>query len=156
MTDSFTDSSFHREKNILVENLYCFADLHSFEPTQHLASFSEKNINFYTHSKANRYYKVCFYPLCMNRSYNYPWSSDWSKGLSPKEKIIWMYPGNVSNLFLFNKHLVFCFESWEISIVLLVVSYKRSHQNFLKCQNMSNFKKCFQISIKNGRKLMDQ
>ena len=74
------------------------------------------------HIKANRYYKVRFYPLCMNPSYNYPWSSDWSKGLSPKEKIIWMYPGNVSNLFLFNKHLVFCFESWEISIVLLVVS----------------------------------
>ena len=73
-------------------------------------------------NKANRYYKVRFYPLCTNRSYNHPWSSDWSRGLSPKEKIIWMYPGNISNLFLFNKHLVFCFESWEISIVLLDVT----------------------------------
>ena len=86
------------------------------------------------HSKSIRYYKFCFYPLCMYRSYNYPWSSDWSKGLSPKEKIIWMYPGNVSNLFLFNKHLVFCFESWEISILLLDVSQEKSHQNFQKCQ----------------------
>ena len=27
-------------------------------------------------TKANRYYKVHFYPLCMNLSYNYHWSSD--------------------------------------------------------------------------------
>ena len=96
-------------------------------------------------SKANRYYKVRFYPLCINCSYNYPWSSDWSRVLSPKEKIIWMYPRNISNLFLFNKHLVFCFESWEILIVLLVVSYERSHQNFRKCQIWQILKSVFRL-----------
>ena len=79
--------------------------------------------------KAIRYYKVLFNPLCMNHSYDYPWSSDWSKELSPKEKIIWMYPGNISNLFLLNKHLVFCFENWEISIVLGTIQYLLK-QNF--------------------------
>ena len=34
-----------------------------------------KTANFHG-NKANRYYKVRFYPLCVNRSYSYPWSSD--------------------------------------------------------------------------------
>ena len=98
--------------------------------------------------KADRYYKVRFYPLCMNRSYNYPWSSDWSRGLSPKEKIIWMYPGNISNLFLFNKRLFFCFESWEFSTVLLVASCKTGHQNFRKCQICQILKRVSRLAWK--------
>ena len=77
----------------------------------------------------------------MNLSYCYPWSSDWSKGLHPKEKMIWMYlPGKyIKSLPLWPPNILFL-KKIKNAIFLEYISWVHSNYFLFWAQSFGSIR----------------